>query len=55
MKVIFSLLSLFILTSCSLSQGIQRNYIISHSQNEEISTEIVDENNDDEEYLSLAE
>jgi len=48
MKILFALLSLFILTSCGLSQGIQRNYIISHSQKEEIPSEMLDDDTESE-------
>jgi len=46
MRVLFGLLSIFILTSCGLSQGIQRNYIISHSQKEEIPSDMLDDDTD---------
>lgn len=46
MRILFALLFFFILTSCSLSQGIQRNYIISHAQKEEIPEEMLEENSE---------
>ena len=55
MRVIFGFVfSAFIISSCGIDDGVQRNYIISKSQEEEIPKELW-ENNEDQEILPLTD